>query len=200
MTAIRRQRQRLPRIIIYCRKIDDCASLYLYFKEQLGMDFIEPPGAPDLPKYRLLDMFTSCTELAVKEEIIGSFTRESNLRIVIATIAFGMGVDCPDVRQVIHLGAPSDMECYVQETGRAGRDGLPALVLLLRSPKHERHVDRNMNKYLLNTTACRRDTLFQHFDRYSHVDLGAKCLCCDVCSMSCTCGACQVNQKSFLFL
>ena len=137
VTEIRRQRQRLPRIIIYCRRIDECANLYLFFKEQLGVHFTMPPGAPDLPKFRLLDMFTSCTESAVKDEIVGAFTKESNLRIVIATIAFGMGVDCPDVRQVIHLGPPSDIECYVQETGRAGRDGLPALALLLRSPKLE---------------------------------------------------------------
>ena len=115
------------------------------------MDFTKPPGVPDLPKYRLLDMFTSCTKLAV-EGIIGSFTQESNLWIV----AFGMGVDCPDV-QVIHLGAPSDMESYIQETACAGRDGQLALALLLWSPKHERHVNRNMDKCLSNTTACQRD-------------------------------------------
>ena len=153
VTAIRRQRLDLPRIIIYCRIIEQCSSLYLFFKEQLDREFTEPPGAPDLPKYRLIDMFTSCTEPAVKEDIIAGFTKESNLRLVIATIAFGMGVDCPNVRQVIHFGAPSDIECYIQETGRACRDGLPSLALLLRNPKQERHVYRNMDKYLANVTA-----------------------------------------------
>ena len=157
MTAIRRQRLDLPCIIIYCRKIEQCSSL-CFFKEQLDREFTELPGAPDLPNYRLIDMFTSCTEPAVKEDIIAGFTKESNLRLVIATIAFGMGVDCPNVRQVIHFGAPSDIECYVQETGCAGRDGLPSLALLLRNPKQERRVDCNMDKYLANVTACRRDT------------------------------------------
>lgn len=153
-----KERHKLPCIIINCRRIEDCANLYLFFKEQLGVNFTEPPGAPDLPKFRLVDMFTTCTESAVKEEIIQTFTKDSNLQIVIATIAFSMGVDCPDVCQVVHLGTPSDLESYVQETGCAGCDGLRTLTLLLRIPRYERHVDRNMDKYLSNTTACRRDS------------------------------------------
>ena len=48
------------------------------------------------------------------------------LRIVICTIAFGMGVDCPDLRQIVHWGVSSDVEMYMQESGRAGRGGNPA--------------------------------------------------------------------------
>ena len=52
-----------------------------------------------------------------------NFTSSSCLRIVISTDAFGMGIDCSDVQLVIHYGAPSDIETYVQQIGKAGRGG-----------------------------------------------------------------------------
>ena len=69
----------------------------------------------------------------IKGQIISSFTSESPLRIVCPTLAFGMGLDCTDVCQVIHVGAPDDVESYIQKTGRGGHDGNLSLATLLAS-------------------------------------------------------------------
>ena len=92
---------------------------------QLKQDLYYPPTAPHLSKYRLVDMFTSVTDESVKTNIIRNFTLpRGHCRVVIGTIAFGLGLDSPNVRKVIHWGPSSDIESYVQESGRVGRDGL----------------------------------------------------------------------------
>ena len=101
----------------------------------MGTSFTNPPNSPNITRFRLVDMFTSVTDTHIKEEIIRLFTKQSRLRIVVGTIAFGMGIDCHDVRNIIHFGAPDDIESYIQETGRAGRDGLPALATLVCKKK-----------------------------------------------------------------
>ena len=113
----------MGRMIILCHTYDEVTAIYFHFKQQLGVCFTEPPGSPDIMQYCLVDMYTHCTHESVKDSILYNFKRESPLRIVVATIAFGLGVDCPDVRQIIHWGVPKDMETFIQETGRAERDG-----------------------------------------------------------------------------
>ena len=112
-----RQRTAMERIIVFCRRYEEVTEIYYFFKQNLGIHFTEPPGAPDLARFRLLDMYTHCTHQTVKDVILERFTSQSSLRIVIATIAFGMGIDCPDVHQIIHWGVPDNEEMYVQETG-----------------------------------------------------------------------------------
>ena len=76
----------MDRITIFCQTLDDCSILHLFFKNRLGKDFLYLSDAPDLSKYRLVEMYTSCTETGVKNQIIASFTsRRSPLRVVLAT-------------------------------------------------------------------------------------------------------------------
>ena len=66
----------------------------------------DPVGSTNLARYRLVDMYTACTTLSVKDSILQSFAKiNTKLRVIIATVAYGMVIDCPDVRCVIHWGA-----------------------------------------------------------------------------------------------
>ena len=131
-----------------------CADIY--FQKGLCKDMTEPVDAPNLPEFRLVEMYTSVVEQTQRDIILQHFTTESQLRIVIATVAFGMGVDCSDVRQVVHVGPPNDIESYIQETGRVCRSGEQSLATLL-SVKGFMYTSKAIKEYVQNTTVCRRD-------------------------------------------
>ena len=88
-----------PRCLIYWQKLDDCPLLYRFFRTHLGSKFTFPPGSEDKCGQSLVDMYHSCTEACKKEKIHSLFSSPaSNLRLLIATVAFGMEVDIPNIR------------------------------------------------------------------------------------------------------
>jgi len=86
------------------------------------------------PRERLVDMYHAGTPNSVKAHILADMANENgNIRILISTVAFGMGVNCKKIRRVIHFGPSKSVEQYVQECGRAGRDGQPSICILLHN-------------------------------------------------------------------
>jgi ATP-dependent DNA helicase RecQ len=132
---------------------------------------------------------------AVRDRHQDRFGREDGV-VIVATIAFGMGIDKPDVRFVCHLDLPKSLEAYYQETGRAGRDGLPAETQLLyglddvtkmrqliersEAPDTQKQIERRKLEALIGyceTASCRRQVLLSYFGE----QLPEPCGNCDTC-------------------
>lgn len=132
---------------------------------------------------------------AARQSAHEKFMRDE-VDIVVATVAFGMGIDKPDVRFVVHYDLPKNIESYYQETGRAGRDGLPADALMLFGAQDmvlarrmveqgDNEQQRRIETHKLNSMVafaesltCRRRVLLNYFGD----DSGKDCGNCDICA------------------
>lgn len=164
--------------IIYClsrKKVEDTAA------------WLQDKGYTALPYHAGMDN-------RIRAEYQNRFIKEEGV-IIVATIAFGMGINKPDVRFVAHLDLPANIEAYYQETGRAGRDGLPAIALMLYglqdvamrrqmiagsdAPEEQKRIEHHKLGALLGyceAAHCRRQILLQYFG-----DESTPCGNCDTC-------------------
>ena len=153
--------------VVYVRTYKDCINLYQLLKSKLGENFTKPIGYPNLSGYRLIEMYTRVLPSEKKDEVLHMLSAvKAKVRLVIATTAFGMGVDCQDISRIIHCGVPSTTDEYIQETGRLGRNGKPS-VGILYIKGNTKHVTAYMKRYIENHFVCRHNLLFKNYLMYS---------------------------------
>lgn len=164
--------------IIYCssrRKVDEISS-------KLGQKGINCAS------------YHAGMESEIRDKIQRDFQRE-HIDIIVATVAFGMGINKSNVRFVVHHDLPRSIEAYYQETGRAGRDGMPAEALLLFDEKDAARIRQWINtsdnperqeielqkfaamEAFAEAQTCRRQVLLNYFSEYSAEPCGN----CDIC-------------------
>ncbi len=138
-------------------------------------------------------MYHSKTPQHNKDVIVASLTRDDGVvRVVFATMALGMGIDCVGLTQTIHYGAPRSIDDYFQESGRAGRGGEPSTSIMYWRPSdvpqrkdndHKIAEIATVRRYVENTEICRRYFLLHYFDPVLAESIGRRdrLRCCDNC-------------------
>jgi superfamily II DNA helicase RecQ len=130
-------------------------------------------------------MYHSNTLTYVKEHIQRDMSvSDGSIRILICTSAAGMGVNFAAVSHVVHYGPPYTTDSFVQQMGRAGRDGHPSHHLLLYCNRQRKGVDKELLTYI-STSECRRKLLMSFYGSVFSTSLGHHC--CDNCSQKCQC-------------
>ncbi|XP_063426214.1 bifunctional 3'-5' exonuclease/ATP-dependent helicase WRN-like [Mytilus trossulus] len=176
-----------PKTLIYANSINEVSKLYTY-------------TTTEVPRCKsLVEMFHSETSDKNKKKIIEAMCQiSSDIRIVFATTALGMGIDVVACHSIILYGSPRSILDLVQEIGRVGRDNSNSVAILMHNSYHLRSVNKEV-KTVFTTNTCRRQVLMSNFLQDTELEELAKkeCnkhTCCDNCAKNCSCGDCEILQ------
>lgn len=194
LDTVMTKQQDCPKTIVFCRNVKTVALAFSFFVTHMGDELYV--GEP-VWENRLVAMYHRSTHPVNKEYVQQEFPKEQSvIRILFATIAFGMGVDIPDIRQVVHFGCARSLEAYAQETGRGGRDGKRTdAIMLYHSQNLSKVQSADSMRAFVKEKSCRRVHLLEYFALQPAPDIEVPsavsgCQCCDNCRSDCDCGSC----------
>ena len=211
MEAVKERRDKCPKIIIYVNSITMCETLYIWFHSELKKDaYIDEMTIEN----RMVEIYHAHTDEDTKLRIMSKLSSEdSTIRVLIATVACGMGVNIPDIFIVIIWGLPPSLLQMWQEIGRCGRDGRSGIAICYsyarsvsmpcdkcrKERKH--HCKCNDREYLksavtLEKEHCQRINCLKHFLLEGMGSSDIKMLenkkkCSDHCDTACECSFCK---------
>ena len=197
------------KIIIFCRSIETVSQTWMTIMNELGQFGYK--NSVQSVENRLVEMFTTSDTDSTKSRVLENFRKkDSVIRVVVATVALGMGIQIPDVDLVFHLGTPKSVLSYWQEAGRCARDGRNGLSYVAwdSRTKASKGTSDDIKEIIQSTDSCIRKVILKNFviDGVGQKDLAVisvkqkcdkkcqqdtcsctYCLCCSFCKAQCPC-------------
>ncbi|XP_071483012.1 ATP-dependent DNA helicase RecQ-like [Diadema antillarum] len=181
LELLKANQERTPKAIIYARNIDHVAEIWAWINMEMGFKDADE---------RICEMYHGSSDTNSQLRITESFRGiNSRIRCVVATVAFGLGINVPDVEFVLHFGVPSDILSYWQEVGRAGRDGRTsqAHMYIFPGALNSRWTDEqfiDLINAVLKKTKCFRKGILEYLtvkEMRESIQSGPAHSCCSVC-------------------
>lgn len=203
------QQENCEKTLIFGASINSVSEIYTWLMGRLRQQAYRDGVAN--PRQSLISMFHAHVSPELQQHILTVFRQKnSTIRVIVCTIAFGMGVEVPDVRRVVHWGRVKSVLSFWQQVGRCGRDGLPAQAMWY--PSSVTGDDREVFQHMKNGSKCVRRTILEAFvlqpgDTEQLDQLDARqpcaaaggrqcaqcacslCSCCSYCRAQCSCSA-----------
>ena len=195
VSELKLEKLNMPLTLIYgnLETISDC---FLYFAKEMGKEQYFPTSAEPLARNRLFSQYHAQYPEHERKRIVDELVNgTSNHRVLFVTVAFGIGIDCNNIRRIVHIGVPYTMEEYCQEVGRAGRDGLPAKADIYYNSYDISKARKNMTEVMrtyVQSKECKRKIILNYFDHDVPNSQHPDHTCCDFHREHCQCENCEL--------
>lgn len=185
IAEIKEKKTEYPVTIIYCDNLESLGYCFQFLSCEVGNDAYSPVGSK-IPEDRIIGQYHKDYTPKMKHHIISELRKENpKIRLVMATVALGMGLNAPSVNRIIHMRPPTTLEKYLQEIGRAGRNGQQAHAICFFNnsdiAKNRKGLDEAVIKYVENQSTCLRKQLVEYFGYNTVLYTGLPSSCCSNC-------------------